>query len=86
MSHIGNNKSQRYKCDVCEKEFNSGSYRGRVYKYFLQTPADYYPRKNFDLCSKCNKKFKAFFKGWKEEKDIKTVEEIIGEFPRYEEE
>lgn len=83
MNISKNTHKPMYICDKCEKKINYNYRRGRnVYKYYSYSPKTYGPVKDFDLCSSCEKKFRA----WLKEKEIPTTIDLVNRFPIYEEE
>jgi hypothetical protein len=71
-----------YICDKCGTKINYGYRKGRnVYKYYSYNPRTYAPKKDFDLCSICEKKFRK----WLKEKEMPTTLDLIENFPRLEE-
>ena len=83
--NIGKCKNQpKYICDKCGKEIIG--YHRNSKKY--EKPHKYYkcdkwnqPRKDFDLCSSCEK----LFRQWLKEKEIPTVENLLSKFEIYKE-
>ena len=71
-----------YVCDKCKKRINyEYRYGQKVYKYYSYNPKTYMPKKDFDLCASCEKKFRK----WLKEKDISIYESAIDRFPIYNE-
>lgn len=71
-----------YICDKCGKRIDYEYRQGRiVYKYYSYDPKTYAPKKDFDLCKSCEKKFR----NWLKEKPIPTTQDIIDKFPIWEE-
>lgn len=74
----------KYICDKCGEEIKGYHKNSRQHikpnKYYKN---DQYgcPKKDFDLCDECEKKFRE----WLNTKELETAEEIINKFPRYEE-
>ena len=82
MNISKNTHKPMYICDKCGKEINYTYRKGRnVYKYYSYNPKTYGPTKDFDLCCACEKKFRK----WLSEKEIPRIEDILDNFPRYEE-
>ena len=70
-----------YICDKCNKRINYTYKQGRkVYKYYSYDSKTYAPKKDFDLCESCEKKFRK----WLKEKENPTFENIIDKFQIYE--
>ena len=76
------NRHPRYICDKCKNEIWYQPQKGfeGLNKYYKQKPASNPPKKNFDLCDNCEKKFRE----WLNTREIPTTEEIINTFPKYE--
>lgn len=82
--NVGRNKRHpRYICDKCGNEIYYISQKGFVgiNRYCKQEYRDINYKKDFDLCSNCEKKFRS----WLKEKEIPTAVELINSFPRWEE-
>ncbi len=73
----------RYICDKCGNEISYIAQKGFVglNKYYKQKTCWDIIRKDFDLCSNCEKKFRE----WLKEKEIPTTEDVINRFPIYNE-
>ena len=54
---------------------------GKAEKYYSYDPKTYAPKKDFDLCANCEKKFRK----WLKEKDISIYESAIDRFQVYNE-
>lgn len=71
-----------YICDKCNQRIDYTYRQGRkIYKYYSYDPKTYAPKKDFDLCTDCEKKFRK----WLKEKDISIYESAIDGFPIYNE-
>ncbi len=84
MSNIGKDKRHpRYICDKCKNEIYYIGQKGFVgiNRYCKQTHKDINYKKDFDLCANCEKKFRK----WLSERELPTIEDIKGTFPRWEE-
>lgn len=82
--NVGRDKRHpRYVCDKCGNEIYYISQKGFVgiNRYCKQGYRDINYKKDFDLCSSCEKKFRR----WLKEKEVPTVGELINSFPRWEE-
>ncbi len=80
--NIGKDKRHpRYICDKCGYEIPFTYQKGFVgiNRYCKNTHRDINYKKDFDLCSNCEKKFRE----WLKEKELVTTEEIIARFPIY---
>lgn len=77
------NKHPKYICDKCKNIIYYEPKKGfeGLNKYYKQKPASNSTKKNFDLCDKCESKFRE----WLSIKEIPTMEEILNTFPLYEE-
>ena len=80
--NIGRCKNRpKYICDKCGQVIPYFYQKGfEVNKYYKQKKYDYAIKKEFDLCNSCEKKFRE----WLNTKEMQTVEEIIVNFPRWE--
>lgn len=84
MNTSKNTHKPKYVCDKCGNEIRGYHKNSKGYvvpnKYYK---ADEYncPKKDFDLCSSCEKKFRR----WLSEKEIPRIEDVLENFPRYEE-
>ena len=76
------NRHPRYICDKCENVISYIPKKGYVglNKYYKQKPVWDAPKRNFDLCDNCEKKFRE----WLNTREIPAIEEIISTFPKYE--
>ncbi len=75
------NRHPIYICDKCGNTifyYRQKGFKG-LNKYYKQKPASNPPKKNFDLCDNCEKKFRE----WLNIKEIPTIVEVIGTFPKY---
>lgn len=71
-----------YVCNKCSKRIDYTYRQGRkVYKYYSYDPKTYGPKKDFDLCENCEKKFRE----WLKEKPIPSTQDLIDKFPIWEE-
>lgn len=71
-----------YICDKCSKKIEFEYRKGRkVNKYYKYNSKTYTAKKDFDLCSECEKEFRK----WLKEKPIIRAENIIDKFPVWEE-
>lgn len=80
----GYRNSPKYVCDKCGKELYFVHHRGYidVVKYFrADKETQGVPKKAFDLCKRCEKKLME----WLEFKEMPNLQNIIDEFPRWEE-
>lgn len=76
------NRHPCYICDKCNKRIDYIYRQGRkVYKYYSYNPKTYCPKKDFDLCKSCEKKFRE----WLKEKPIPSTQDSIDKFPIWEE-
>ena len=77
------NRHPKYICDKCGSVISYMPQKGYagLNKYYKQKPASNPPKKNFDLCDNCEKKFRE----WLNTREIPTTEEILNTFPRWEE-
>lgn len=71
----------KYICDKCGKELHFTHHRGYEHHKYLKQDRSYTPKRDFDLCDNCEKKFRQ----WLNTKELETTEEIINKFPKYEE-
>ena len=81
--NIGDNRWHRkYICDKCQKEIPFIGQKGFVgiNRYCKSTHRDINYKKDFDLCSSCEKKFRK----WLSEKEIPRIEDVKENFPRWE--
>lgn len=78
------NRHPRYICDKCKQPIYYEPQKGfnGLNKYYKQKPASNPPKKNFDLCDECEKKFRE----WLDTREIPTIQDIINRFPIYKEE
>lgn len=76
------NKHPKYICDKCKSEIKYIDKRGFVglHRYCKNTHRDINYKKDFDLCTSCEKKFRE----WLDTREIPTFKEMIGNFPKYE--
>ena len=77
------NRHPKYICDKCGNVIlyiTKKGYAG-LHKYYKQKPVSSAPKRNFDLCDNCEKKFRE----WLNTREIPTTEEILNTFPRWEE-
>lgn len=77
------NRHPRYICDKCGNEIFYIKQKGFVgiNRYCKNTHKDINYKKDFDLCKKCEKKFRQ----WLKEKELPTAQEIIDKFKIYDE-
>lgn len=84
MNISKNTHKPKYVCDKCENEIRGYHKNSKEYvvpnKYYKGDGYNY-PKKDFDLCSSCEKKFRK----WLSEKEIPRIEDIKDNFPRWEE-
>ena len=75
------NKHPKYVCDKCKNIIYYEPKKGYVglNKYYKQKPALDYPKKSFDLCDTCERKFRE----WLNIKEIFKANELFVNFPRY---
>ena len=80
--NIGKCKNKpKYICDKCGQSIPYVYKKGfAVNKYYKQNKYDYAIKKEFDLCDKCEKKFRE----WLEEKPLITIQDMIAKFPKWE--
>lgn len=82
MNISKNTHNPIYICDKCNKKIEYGYRQGiKVYKYYSYDPKTYGPKKDFDLCASCEKKFRK----WLKEKNTSIYESAIDRFPIYNE-
>lgn len=81
--NIGKCKNRpKYICDKCGQVIPYVYQRGfAVNKYYKQRKYDYAIKKEFDLCDSCEKKFIK----WLKEKPMITIDNVINNFPVWEE-
>lgn len=81
---IGDNRwSHKYICDKCKNVIpyiTKKGFRDNLYHHYVST-TNSTAHKDFDLCGSCENKLRI----WIETKEIPTMEEILNEFPKYEE-
>lgn len=77
------NRHPKYICDKCDKAIYYEPQKGYtgLNKYYKQKPASNPPKKNFDLCDNCEKKFRE----WLSIREIPEMKNILDMFPKYEE-
>lgn len=84
MNISKNTHKPKYICDKCGDEIRGYHKNSKEYvtpnKYYKGDGFNY-PKKDFDLCNSCEKKFRK----WLKEKEMETTEDIIDNFPRWEE-
>ena len=78
------NRHPKYICDKCGNVIQYIGQKGFIglNKYYKQKPIWDIPKRNFDLCDSCEKKFRE----WLNTREIPTMEEVLSAFPQYEEE
>lgn len=78
------NKHPKYVCDKCKEIIYYVPQKGFVglNKYYKQKPLYEQPKKSFDLCEECEKKFRE----WLDTIEIPTAQDLIKKFPVYKEE
>ena len=84
MNTSKNTHKPKYICDKCGKEiigYHKNSKRHVVPNKYYKADRYGQPKKDFDLCRSCEKKFRE----WLSEKEIPRIEDILDNFPRYEE-
>lgn len=83
--NTGKSRNQpQYICDKCGKEikgYHKNSKQHILPNKYYKADGWNYPKKDFDLCDSCEKKFRR----WLKQKEIPTLNEIINMFPEYEE-
>ena len=73
----------KYVCDKCREEiigYHKNSKRHVVPNKYYKADKYGYPKKDFDLCNSCEKKFRK----WLSEKEIPRIEDVKENFPRWE--
>lgn len=75
------NRHPKYICDKCKGYISYEPKKGFVglNKYYKQKPVSDIPKRSFDLCENCEKKFRE----WLNTKEIPTTIEILSNFPQY---
>lgn len=75
------NRHPKYICDKCRNVIQYIGQKGYIglNKYYKQKPISDIPKRNFDLCDNCEKKFRE----WLNTREIPTTKEIINTFPQY---
>ena len=80
--NIGTTRHPKYICDKCECQIRYTYKRGFVGLYtYAKRGKNSIFKKEFDLCANCEKKFRK----WLSEKEIPTIEDVLENFPRWEE-
>ena len=76
-----NNRHPSYVCDKCKNSISYIAQKGfaGLNKYYKQKPVSSNPKKSFDLCDNCEKKFRE----WLNTKEFSTIEELINTFPKF---
>lgn len=70
-----------YICDKCNKRIEFEYRQGRkVHKYYKYNSSSCGAKKDFDLCSSCEKEFRK----WLKEEPILTADRLIDKFPVWE--
>ena len=71
----------KYICDKCKNIIYYEPKKGFVglNKYYKQKPASDIPKKSFDLCDNCEKKFRE----WLSIREIPKAQELLMNLPRY---
>ena len=74
------NRHPKYICDKCKTEIYYRPQKGfkGLHKYYKQKPLSEMPKRSFDLCDKCEKKFREWL-------STKEIELEINQFPIWEE-
>lgn len=84
MNISKNTHRPKYVCDKCGNEIKGYHKNSKQYiapnKYYKGDGYSY-PKKDFDLCNICEKKFRK----WLQEKELPTTLDLIENFPKFEE-
>lgn len=77
------NRHPRYICDKCKQPIYYEPQKGfeGLHKYYKQRPASNPPKKSFDLCDECEKKFRE----WLDRVEMPTAHDLISKFPVFKE-
>lgn len=79
--NIGTTRHPKYICDKCENEIRYTYRKGFIGLYtYAKREENSIFKKQFDLCSSCERKLQK----WIREKEMPTIEDIINNFPRWE--
>ena len=84
MNIGGSRWHNKYICDKCKKEIffiARKGFKDNLYHHYVSEPSRT-AHKDFDLCGNCEKKLRIWLKTF----EIPTIEEMLNDFPKYEEE